>query len=249
MIITEDILRQIVRNALLEAIEEGGTNMESLYHFTDINSLSRIFSTGYLKTNQWQTDKRNGKRFISFTRHKSNLEGFGYARECDVRIEVDGQKLNSMHGNVYPYEYYSPKRAWSRIHEDPRTAKMKYQNAHAEGTHKSGEESYFHQSEESFETTREFLDLENIVKRIDILMPENLSKIIGGMKNEQKNEWVLKITSLTSNSSPLTNCTFVYESKKDFNLQTENCIPLRQYADKIVEYAYYRSRQEEPAAE
>lgn len=239
MIITEDILRQIVRTALLEAIEEGGTNMQSLYHFTDLDKLVKILSDGYLNTNQWQDDRRNGKRFVSFTRHRSNLEGFAFPRNCNVRIEVDGQKLSSVHGNVYPYEYYSPGRRWSNINSDYRSAKKKYQDAHARGIHRSGEEAYMHQAEESFETKSPKLFICDVVKRIDILVPNNLLNAISNFNQEQKYEWVYKMRQLLFNSMGNTGLIFVYENQKDFNLQTDNCIILREYANKLVDRAYY----------
>lgn len=248
MIITETILRKIIRKALLEAIEEGGTNMQSLYHFTSIDSLAQILADGYLKTNRWQEDRRNGKRFVSFTRHRSNLEGFAYPRELDARIEIDGQKISSVRGNIYPYEYYSPDRRWSEINDDYRTAKTKYQDAHANGKHRSGEEAYMHQAEESFETISEKLYLVDVVKRIDILVPYNLLSRIENFGTKKQTTWINKIRKLLFSKSPLIEVVYVYENEKDFNLQTENCIPLIKYFENLIKCAY-SSYQNEPAAE
>ena len=230
MVITEDILRQIVREALIEAIEEGGTNMQTLYHFTDLKSLGHMMADGVLKTNRWQRDKRNFKNFISFTRHRSNQEGFAYARKCQVRIEVDGQKLNSLHGSVYPYEYYSPEREWSKMWRDYLTAKEKYRKAYERGEHRSGEPSYFHQAEESFETDKDSIPLISVVKRIDILFPMDFYRSLGRKSRTYALDDFLRVIH---GNARIVNNIFVYENERDFNLQTDNCMPVRDFFIKL----------------
>ena len=84
-VITEEILRGIIHDVIYEALSERGTNMDSLYHFTHIYSLPGIFNTNSLEASDMQFDKRNNKKFISFTRHKSGLEGFhdGKGMQCE----------------------------------------------------------------------------------------------------------------------------------------------------------------------
>ena len=232
-VITENILRKIIRETLLEMIGEGGTNMHSLYHFTHFFRLPGIINSGKLRTNEFQGDKRNGKKFISFTRHKSNLEGFAMARECDVRIEVDGQKLSSLTStDVYPFEYYSPKRPWNqRVYGGDRTAKFMYQQARK--ARQTGECDYMHQAEESFETTRDEIDIENIVIEIDILVENNFFDMVE--KNDGNIRYFLtNLASIKNTKSPLIGKTFVYMSEKDFSLQTQNKIPLAQFAQMIL---------------
>ena len=232
MIITEEILRKIVRRALLETIEEAGTNMQYLYHFTGLSSLAKILETGYFETNQWQREKRNHKRFISFTRHRSNLEGFAYGRNSIVRIEIDGQKLSSLGHDIYPYEYYSPNSHWSNNNDDHRTAKVKYQDAYAKNKHLDGEGPYFHQAEESFETELSQIPIKNIITRIDILVPGNLLT-----KPENiRARWVNSIRELVRTGSPMIDRVFVYTNRSDFNLQTKKCIPLSTFVLMLSRY-------------
>lgn len=227
MVIKESTLKEIIKQTLLEALSERGTNMQTLYHFTYINALYQILKDGFLKTSAGQKDRRNGKRFISFTRHRSRSEGFERARECNVRIEVDGQKLSSLGGDIYPFEYYSPKGRWSTVHDDAdRSAKKKYQDAHAAGAHLRGEGQYMHQAEESFETTAEILPLEGLVTRIDILLP--------WMDGENVLAEVIGEKYITTNS-PLLNNIYIYSDKRDFNLQDSNCVDFKTFYNHYIQ--------------
>lgn len=209
-VITEEVLRGIIHDVIYEALSERGTNMDSLYHFTHIYSLLGIFRLGALEASEAQRDKRNGKNFISFTRHKSSREGFAAARECNVRIEIDGDGLSSIkNSTIYPYEYYSPNRVWNRSHYgDGRTAKSMYQDARKHKLH--GECDYMHQAEESFEIDSYGIPIEGITREIDILV-----KGVGWDTSRI-------LTNLVDSESPLLNKTYVYTNKMDFDLQTDN---------------------------
>ena len=232
-IITEDILRKIIRETLLEMIGERGTNMESLYHFTDIGSLRNIVRTGVLYTNGRQFDKRNQRHFVSFTRHKSNLEGFAKPRECDVRIEVDGLGLSNVKGsNVYPFEYYSPKRSWNRnCHNGKDSAKTMY--LLARNGKFGGEGEYMHQAEESFETDKDGLNILKITKSIDVLLPMNFFERLerGGDREITRVEGTLFSCSVST--SPLVGLIHIYDNKRDFNMQTGNAMSLDDFLNRI----------------
>lgn len=222
-VITEEILRGIIHDVIYEALSERGTNMDSLYHFTHIYSLPGIFNTNSLEASDMQFDKRNNKKFISFTRHKSGLEGFGAARECNVRIEVDGDALSSLKkSTVYPYEYYSPNRIWNQRHYgDGRSAKFMYQDAMRNGLH--GECDYMHQAEESFETASYGIPLEKVAKEIDIYAEKG-----------DRNDMESLFNKLLDIDSPLLNITYVYMSRRDFDLQTKNRMNIFDFYNKLV---------------
>lgn len=228
-VITEEVLRGIIHDVIYEALSERGTNMDSLYHFTHIYSLPGIFATSSLEASDVQFDKRNNKKFISFTRHKSGLEGFGAARECNVRIEVDGDALSSLkNSTVYPYEYYSPNRIWNQRHYgDGRTAKSMYQDGKRRKL--GGEFDYMHQAEESFETTSYGIPLEKVAREIDIYIEKsdmisiNSKDIIEHLFNK-----------LLDIDSPLLNITYVYMSRRDFDLQTKNRMNIFDFYNKLV---------------
>ena len=214
-VITEEVLRGIIHDVIYEALSERGTNMDSLYHFTHIYSLPGIFRLNALEASEGQRDKRNGKAFISFTRHKSSREGFAAARECNVRIEVDGDGLSNIkNSTIYPYEYYSPNRVWNQRHYgDGRTAKSMYQNARKHNLH--GECDYMHQAEESFEIDSYGIPLEKIAREIDILISD--IALMGDMK-----EYREILTQMVDEESPLLDRTYIYTSRRDFDLQTNN---------------------------
>lgn len=232
-IITEDILRKIIRETLLEMVDERGTNMESLYHFTDISSLRDIIKSGTLNTSGRQFDKRNRHRFISFTRHKSNLEGFAKPRECDVRIEVDGLGLSNVkRSNVYPFEYYSPKRSWNRnCHNGKDSAKTMYLLAR-NGLF-GGEGDYMHQAEESFETDEYGLNILKITKSIDVLLPTNFFKWAERGGNKETLRFESDLFACSTIPSPLVGLIHIYDNKRDFNMQTGNAMSLDDFLNKI----------------
>lgn len=226
-VITEEVLRGIIHDVIYEALSERGTNMDSLYHFTYIYSLPGIFRLNALEASDMQRDKRNGKSFISFTRHKSSREGFAAARECNVRIEVDGDGLSNIRNStVYPYEYYSPNRIWNQRHYgDGRTAKSMYQDGKRRKL--GGEFDYMHQAEESFEIDSYGIPIENITREIDILITD--IELMGNTKEIRS-----LFSELLDIDSPLLNITYVYMSRRDFDLQTKNRMNIFDFYNKLV---------------
>ena len=237
MTINEETLRKIIRVALSEAIDERGTNMDSLYHFTSVDRVFDIINSGELRTSGMQPDKRNQKRYISFTRHKSRLEGFATPRRCNVRIEVDGRGLSNIrHSDTYPFEYYSPNRPWQKtwkIQGGPSAKKM-YQDEKRAGH--GGESDYMHQAEESFETYDTEIDIRKITREIDIYLPkEFINTLVSCEHRTGYHEIYDEMYDCLMHHSPLLNRTFVYTNMTDFNLQTNNRTPLADFYQKARE--------------
>lgn len=226
-VITEEVLREIIHDVIYEALSERGTNMDSLYHFTHTYALPGIFRLNALEASDLQRDKRNGKAFISFTRHKSSREGFAAARECNVRIEVDGDGLSNIkNSTIYPYEYYSPNRVWNQRHYgDGRTAKSMYQDGKRRKL--GGEFDYMHQAEESFEIDSYGIPIENITREIDILITD--IELMGDTKEIRS-----LLSGLVDTESPLLNKTYIYTSRRDFDLQTKNRMNIFDFYNKLV---------------
>ena len=260
MKITERQLRGIIRKCLMEALEEGGTNLQSLYHFTEIWSLPGIFESGVLMPSNGQEKIRNGKKYISFTRHRSNLEGFAFESGDEspiyVRLELDGRALSNVRGvDIYPFEYYSPNRRKFLPGHDHVTCTNPHQvNHHGAAPHyenvgwkgypadmsaaamyqdpnfdDDGEWSYLHQAEESLETDHD-VPIKNALKRVDIIAQEMTLETLHYYDFFTVDEYFFKeFEAVMETNSPFIDKCFVYESNKDFCLQTNNCMPLRKY--------------------
>jgi hypothetical protein len=139
-----------------EAIDEKGTNISILYHFTSINALESILHQDFLKASSNESSLRHNKNFISFTRYKNAKEGINLSLH-DVRITVDSQKLNSIHNkNIYPFDFFSGRERINSF-DDERFSDV---------------ERFFDkpfEAEESFETEKQgIFNFHNYVIRIDI---------------------------------------------------------------------------------
>lgn len=133
-----------------ESLNERGTNIQELYHFTDIGSLKLILHQDFLKSSDKEKHLRNGKNFISFTRYKNAAEGFNSDRVRGnglllkyVRISVNANKMNAIHDkSIQPFDFFADGR------EDPNTS---------------------YEAEESFETNNGGIpNFHKYVNRIDI---------------------------------------------------------------------------------
>jgi hypothetical protein len=225
-------LNRIIAECITEALNERGTAMRSLYHFTSVKKLLGILEYGYMKPNEWQTDTRNGNAFISFTRHKSALEGFAAAIGLiNVRIEADGTALSNFRGgSVEPFEYYSPGRR-----ED--SSSTYYGEFYPYGKHESAKEMYrngvkgnlggeydfMSQAEESFEVPLDGpeLPIGKIMIRADIDMEK--------VRRSDRSMLLYEFRDMCRKNSPYLDRIFVYQRSSDFNLQNGNCIPIREY--------------------
>ena len=219
IVINEQQIRKAIYEALKERLDEG-TNMSSLYHFTTSYNLAGILEDGHLKT----SDGRNGARYISFTRHRSAAEGFAGTDEAyNVRIEVDGVGLSNLRNSkISPFEFYSPGRSRRKT---GKTAKERYRLARLNPDVYSDNDTreFYNQAEESFETDARYIDIANIVKRIDIVMDET--------SYDHYDNNVGYCLDAVETGSPLLKLCYVYYDWYNFNYQTGKCIPLVKYAE------------------
>lgn len=227
-----EAIKNKVRKYLIEMVKERGTNLSSLYHFTDVDNLPKIVNSGKLNLSSRQGNLRNGN-YMSYTRHKSNLEGYAKAADCNVRIEIFPQALNSTHnGSISSFEFYSPlntkktaARHSNRFGAEGLSAKQKYINAKSDPLSKLGfdDEEYMNQAEESYESLiNNSVDANRIIKRIDVCIPS------GDISGYYTNDANILLT-LPNEGNSLLNKVCIYDNWKDFNLQTENYLNLNEW--------------------
>lgn len=257
IVISESKLREIISSVIREHLEERGTNLSSLYHFTSIKGLWGIIESGRFNLSNHQLDIRGGKNYMSFTRHKSPLEGYAVPNQSLVRIEVSADVLNSIHNkSVDSFEYYSPDKAkkiqrcnaWRNLDSsgDIRSAKAAY------GKHKEyrvgyyGDEEFLNQAEECLTSYKNSIDAERTIDRIDICVafPRNYcGSYIDELRINFRN-------ILYANFSPLYDKIFIYDNMRDFALQTNNCVPISQYSMEKFDFALlYGNDVQKPVAE
>ena len=219
--LTENDIKEMVNSVITQIME--GTNYDTLYHFTNINSLINIIETRRLNTSKQQRSIRNDNNYLSLTRHKSNLEGFSKVpvNSCDVRIELDMKKLNSEHSvvNIYPFEYYSPNRLKNIYKDTSAKEGHKRLKNNTEWT-KYHDEEYYNQAEESLETPNDITYIKGglsfYVKRIDVI------------SDDEENIKKLKETCLKYDY-PVLKKIFIYFNNRDFSYQTSNYIQLKNF--------------------
>lgn len=233
MKITLDDIRQMVLECVERIMEN--TNMKSLYHFTTLSSLSEIVKTNKLKAANYVKDYWDNNLHISFTRHKSNLEGFASVNEKTVRIQFNVEKLNSRHGiiRIKPMEFYSPNRHGPYLASTPMhpytTSKAFYQDPYRRGEH--GDRIEFHnQAEEGVQIYDSGINhLNRYVDRVDILFEGFMEAC------SNYGEWIGTLSLFYEiNSSRFANFVpiFVYSESKHFVLQDNHCMKLSD----MVEY-------------
>ena len=239
MRLTESQLREMISSAIKEYLYERGTNLSNLYHFTTIEGLEGIIRSRKFKLSGWQQDIRGGKRYMSFTRHKTPLEGYAAVNETPVRIEVSPDVLNSMHGtSIDSYEYYSPGNAriaprcnpWRNVYHDYEedSAKAAYRNAKANSNKTYDYGEFLNQAEECLTSDASSIYAEQAIKRIDICASW-FNKTFSNLHKKELYQAFSNI--LRSVNSPLYKKIFIYDNMRDFSLQTDNCIPISEYSE------------------
>ena len=238
--INENTLRKIIRETILEALDERGSNMQSLYHFTTVHQLLSIIQTNCFYLSNWQNDTRGGD-FMSFTRHKSGLEGFARANcgSTNVRIEVDPVKINSKHGGgLAPFEYYSPKQfeinSFAKVARNSdegkgMSAKEKYR-VFGDRFKEYDEKEYMNQAEEHYlkphGDIRYINAIKNVlptIKRIDVCMQRGVRDVSLYECDENSLEEIYELNNSIDRKI------FIYDNERDFNLQTDNCMLLKDW--------------------
>lgn len=225
-------LSEMIAKSVSAIINEGGTNMQSLYHFTDIEGFCGIVKTDSFNLGE-QKNLRNNP-YMSLTRHKSRSEGYAMPNESLVRIEIDATKLNSIHGgNTKPFEFYSPKNT-EKLTADGRvlfgnqgspniSAKEKYAKQVKEPYNRDLAE-YLNQAEESYENSKlHYLPASKIIKRVDIYVSDT-----SWYFTKEEADMLVELSDSIDN--PIVRKTFTYEDENQFNLQSSKCTPLVDWA-------------------
>lgn len=203
------------------------SKMNILYHFTNIMSLKPILKSNSLKAGNEQSSSRNNKNYISFTRHQSSLEGFANPNACNVRIVIDANKLQQKHPNkdskLYPYEYYSPNRG-SANGESAKQVHIEKSNDKLYTAY--GDNEYFNQAEESYETTDKALNnLSEYILSIDINIDFSKSSKVAADTYTSELINTLRGVKKWQNSGLV----HIYEDFKDFNYRTDNYLSVEEY--------------------
>lgn len=190
-IISENIRKYLIKESISRVV----------YHFTDIFSLIEILKDDRFclsTTFGGDMEKKSPKRFfLSVTRQRSAESGYAYLMDLNVRITLDGDKLNQRYKGK-PVDFFSDLGI--------------------------GKESYYKSSPiPSVQTSTESEDriysdtptIENIwkyIKRIDILY------------NNSDTEVKPAIISNILRKYDIGNKIFVYDNRKDFNFQTSKYV-------------------------
>lgn len=264
--IKESKLREIISSVIREHLNERGTNLGSLYHFTNVEGLEGIIRSGHFNLSSCQKNISGGKNYMSFTRHKSPIEGFAVAASDldttgrDIRIEVSSDVLNSMHGtSIDSYEYYSPEKGkisparhnpwhesqpWHGIEPDggEESAKAAYRKAKANSEPWRNDSEYLNQAEERLVSNADSINAEKSIKRIDILVfPWRDSDAWDELYREnlprERDELYREYLPIFQLANfPLYKKIFIYDNIRDFSWQTDNCIPISKFFEELRYY-------------
>lgn len=170
-----------------------------VYHFTYIENLYKMLKDGVIRlssslTNGGADDFGQRLFFLSLTRNKDVRQGFSH--KCNVRIELDGDKLNNnFKGKAISYWGKSMGKNYYMTQEKEIPAIQ---------TRTENEDRLF--------TNKPVLtDFQRYVVRIDILAGGSFdNEIIGSIAALANLQYHIKV--------------YIYETEKDFNLQTDNCV-------------------------
>lgn len=237
------ILTEQQFNSLLNKIGINESHMQELYHFTDYPGLAGIASKDVLLTDPMQRGTRNNQNYVSFTRHKSPMEGFANPNGSTVRITLDTYALQQHHPasnmSLKPFEFYSPKR-----NNLGTSAKQKHIDTRYDTAYSSwGDQEYYNQAEESLQTNDRYIpNISKYITRIDVCC--DFSELGSD---------TAKIALMTESARALKQCCgtgcedkiCVYLSRKDYNYQTKRFTDIHHYLDCIKSVGFDDESEEE----
>jgi hypothetical protein len=201
---------------LVEHIVKGYLLKESLssviYHYTLIPNLSHILIsecfelTDAMEKGDYEYQHPTKRFFMCFTRQKNSR--LGYAQERNVRLTIDGDLLNSNYEG-HPIDYFAymiPNKGGKILHNKI--------SPHMDNLQKNVEAE-----DRLFSNQRYIKHIERYIKRIDILVDEywRLEENEYGTTNL---EYLWHILQNFDEEYPI----FVYNNRKDFDLQNNNTI-------------------------
>lgn len=247
--ITIDDIRETVKKCVNILLEH--TNMKTLYHFTILSKFVNIAKTNRLNSADYDKAYFGNSDHISFTRHRSNLEGFAKAAFTDnnaiARIEIDAEKLNSRHyvQDFKPIEFYSPNRerydtVGGRKIPKKSSGKSRYQDKDYYYQNKNKFNSpvyvdrleYHNQAEETL-MMQDNVQIENLskyVNRVDIYDKDIEEALMGFSRYKGIINDFIKIANTNfAKMVPI----YIYKDKRDFILQSNNCIRIQDVINQI----------------
>ena len=102
--------RIYITESQLKSITESAQDIE--YHYTSLDGLCGMMETDTFNLTKNDERNRYGKHFMSLSRVRSSLEGYGKGftfGDCPiVRIELNGKAVNNIRNvNIKPYNYFN----------------------------------------------------------------------------------------------------------------------------------------------
>lgn len=190
-IISENIRKHLIKESISRVV----------YHFTDIFSLIEILKDDRFclsTTFGGDMENKSPKRFfLSVTRQRSAESGYAYLMDLNVRITLDGDKLNQRYKGK-PVDFFS----------DLGIGKESYYKSSPIPSVQISTES----EDRIYSDTPTIENIWKYIKRIDILY------------NNSDTEVKPAIISNILRKYDIGNKIFVYDNRKDFNFQTSKYV-------------------------
>lgn len=205
-------------NNLVEHIVKGYLLKESLssviYHYTIIPNLSEMLTSNCFeltdaeeKGKDYEYQHPTKQYFMSFTRQKHSR--LGYAQDCNVRLTIDGNLLSSNYEG-HPIDYFAymnPNKGGKILHNKI--------SPYMDNLQKQVEAE-----DRLFSNKRYIKHIERYIERIDILVDEYWPLEEENVDGTTNLEYLWYILQNFDEEYPI----FVYNNRKDFDLQNNNTI-------------------------
>ena len=216
MKISESDIREMVLSSVRAILSEQTKLNEGIsditYHFCTLRNCYNIIKTNsfQLTMSSNRADDFDGKRhfYLSTQRGRSSQEGFGNSRSCNVRIQLDGEKLSQRYKGR-PVDYWGVNMGKQTYYVNPEIYGSGWRQ---EAQHHRN----FEMEDRIFSDEPEIKDALSYILRIDIFLDYGNKDWI-----EQEKKWTYAIFYLMQNyKKPI----FIYNSRKDFDAMSDNTI-------------------------
>ena len=212
---------------LVEHIVKGYLLKESLsrivYHYTIIPNLSGILNSNYFQLGnsldrgeEYEYQHPTKEFFMSFTRQKHSR--LGYSHKCNVRLTIDGDLLNNNY-EAHPIDYFAyinPNKGGKILHNKI--------SPYMDNLQKNVE------AEDRLFSDKQYIGpVDKYIKRIDILVDDEFPLNAEYFDGTSNLEYIWHILMNFDENYSI----YVYNNRKDFDLQNNNTIN-----DWITEMSY-----------